>query len=132
MTTEDAPYLTLVYRTSPEARARLTRGDFSAASWSHALHERDAALAALTLVQQERDELRAALGELVALKDLRDEELRCRQRREVSIQRKPEEVARVNAMRDDYNGRKPAAWANARAVLTPKATRPTSEASRGR
>ena len=58
------------------------------------------------------------LAELVALKDLKDEEARMRQRREcrrlhgsVDMRRK------VDAMRDEYNRRKPLAWGAARAVL---------------
>lgn len=62
-------------------------------------------------------ELRAALAELVACKDLKDEEQRLRQRRECSIRRDPEALARVNAMRDEYNFRAPRAWARARALV---------------
>jgi len=63
--------------------------------------------------------MRAALAELVALKDLKDEEARMRQRREcrrlsgnVDMRRK------VDAMRDEYNRRKPLAWAAARSALS--------------
>jgi hypothetical protein len=62
-------------------------------------------------------DIRTALAELVALKDLKDEESRLRQRRECSILRQPNKLATANAMRDDYNIRKPKAWAAARAAL---------------
>lgn len=61
--------------------------------------------------------LEAAAAELVACKDLKDEESRQRQRRDVAISRDPEATARVDAMRDDYNRRKPLAWAALRALL---------------
>lgn len=64
----------------------------------------------------------SALRELVVCKDLKDEELRLRQRRDVAIQRKPDAVARADAMRDEYNRRKPIAWANARAVIAKSKT----------
>lgn len=60
------------------------------------------------------DELQAVLTELVRLKDLKDEELRRRQRREVSIQRKPEALAVVDAMRSEFNRLWPKAWEEAR------------------
>lgn len=59
-------------------------------------------------------DLRAILAELVALHDLKHEELKLRSRRECSIMRKRPALAKVNAMRDDYNRRKPLAWAAAR------------------
>lgn len=61
--------------------------------------------------------LQAALAELVALKDLKDEESKLRARRVCSIVRNRAALAKVNAMRDDYNRRKPLAWAAARAAL---------------
>ncbi len=61
--------------------------------------------------------LRSALAELVELKDLKDEESRQRQRRVCFISRDAEALAECNAMRDDYNRRKPLAWAAARAAL---------------
>jgi hypothetical protein len=64
--------------------------------------------------------LEAAGAELVACKDLKDEESRMRQRRDVAISRSREATAQVDAMRDDYNRRKPLAWAAMRALL-PKA-----------
>lgn len=67
-------------------------------------------------------ELLAALIELVACKDLKDEEQRRRQRRACTRLRGSEdERAAVNAMRDEYNLRKPKAWAAARAAIA-KAT----------
>jgi hypothetical protein len=62
-------------------------------------------------------ELEIAGAELVACKDLKDEESRLRQRRDVAISRRPEATAQVDAMRDDYNRRKPLAWAALRALL---------------
>lgn len=65
------------------------------------------------------DPMRDALSELVALKGLKDEESRLRQRRECTRLRGSEEARRkVDAMRDDYNRRKPIAWAAARAALS--------------
>jgi hypothetical protein len=61
-------------------------------------------------------QLETALRELVACKDLKDEESRLRQRRECSILRQPNSLAEANAMRDDYNRRKPLAWSAARAA----------------
>jgi hypothetical protein len=58
--------------------------------------------------------LGAALRELVALKDLKDEELRMRQRRPVRDQNK---LASCEAMRLEYLRRKPLAWSAARAAL---------------
>ena len=63
-------------------------------------------------------DLRAVLQELVALKDLKDEESRLRQHRIVAIQREPSATAHVDALREDYNRRKPLAWAAARAALS--------------
>ncbi len=59
----------------------------------------------------------AALTELIALKDLHDEETQLRQHRFTGISRDPEGLARVAAMRDEYNRRKPLAWNAARAAL---------------
>lgn len=64
--------------------------------------------------------LEVALRELVTLKDLKDEESRLRQRRIVAINNDQEAVGEVDAMRDDYNRRKPLAWDAARAILGPK------------
>lgn len=61
--------------------------------------------------------LEAAGAELVACKDLKDEESRLRQRRDVAISRNREATAVVDVMRDDYNRRKPLAWAAMRALL---------------
>lgn len=68
--------------------------------------------------------VRAALEELVALKDLKDEELRMRQRRPV---RDPQKVAQCDAMQAEYRSRKPAAWAAARAALSSTPSAPTSD-----
>jgi hypothetical protein len=57
---------------------------------------------------------RAALRELVALKDLKDEELRQRQRRPVH---EPKKLAQCDAMQKEYRRRKPLAWAAARALI---------------
>jgi len=60
-------------------------------------------------------DLRAVVAELVALKDIKDECLRRRQRRPCSITRKfPQDLLDAEA---DYNRRKPLAWAAARAAL---------------
>lgn len=64
--------------------------------------------------------LEVAGAELVACKDLKDEESRQRQRRDVAISRNPEATAAVDAMRDEYNRRKPIAWAVMRALLRPE------------
>lgn len=75
-------------------------------------------LCELVGLRAEANALRAALEELVACKDLKDEESRRRQRRECSRLRPVgNALAEVNATRDDYNRRKPLAWAAARAVL---------------
>ena len=58
----------------------------------------------------------AVIAELIACKDLKDEELRLRQRRECSIARRPDALAKVNGMRDEYNRRSPIAWALARSL----------------
>lgn len=60
------------------------------------------------------DEVMSALAELVALKDMKDEELRLRQRRPV---RNLEKLIKCDAMRADYNRRKPLAWEEARRAL---------------
>jgi hypothetical protein len=71
--------------------------------------------------------LREALAELVALKDLKDEESRLRQRREYTRLRGSEEMrGKVDAMRDDYNRRKPLAWAAARAALAQSDAQPVA------
>lgn len=59
----------------------------------------------------------AALFELVALKDLRDEYERRKQRRLHWLERDPDEVAAVAAMKEEYDRRKPPAWAAARAAI---------------
>ena len=75
--------------------------------------------AAQIALRSERDAARAALLELVALKDLKDEESRMRQRRECTRLRGSVDMRlKVDAMRDAYNLRKPAAWVAARAVLS--------------
>jgi hypothetical protein len=61
--------------------------------------------------------LESALEELVALKGLKEEELRLRQRRVCAIERDVAELDRVDRMREDYNRRKPLAWEAARAAL---------------
>jgi hypothetical protein len=66
------------------------------------------------------DLLRAAAIELLACKALKEEESRLRQRRECSILREPNSLAKANAMRDDYNRRKPLAWEALRAALAAK------------
>lgn len=58
----------------------------------------------------------AVIAELIACKDLKDEELRLRQRRECSIARRPDALAKVNGMRDEYNRRSPIAWALTRSL----------------
>lgn len=63
-----------------------------------------------------------ALRELVALKDLKDEESRLRQRRIVAIERDVAETERVDAMRDDYNHRITKAWQTARIVVARRTT----------
>ena len=65
----------------------------------------------------EQENAWSVLAELVALKDLKDEEARLRQRHIVAIKRDLERTAHVDAMRDDYNRRKPLAWAAARRVV---------------
>jgi hypothetical protein len=86
--------------------------------------------AAPTLQWDEPDEVPAGasgvIAELVACKDLKDEESRLRQRRENFFGRNRAEVARLNAMRDDYNRRKPLAWKAARAWLAGQATPPVA------
>lgn len=75
---------------------------------------------AMCMAEQQFDRahaLEAAGVELVACKDLKDEESRLRQRRDVAISRDREATAVVDAMRDDYNRRKPLAWAAMRALL---------------
>lgn len=62
-------------------------------------------------------ELYAALQELVRLKDLHDEEARLRQRRVVYFKRDQDEVARAQAMHQEYMEAKPKAWAVARRLL---------------
>ena len=57
---------------------------------------------------------REALAELVACKDLKDEELRQRQRRPV---RDPQKILRCNEMQAEYRRRSPLAWEAARAAL---------------
>jgi hypothetical protein len=84
-------------------------------SWEHEARE------AWAMAEQQFDRAKAlevALVELVACKDLKGEEARRRQRRECSSMRRPNPALdEVNAMRDDYNRRKPLAWAAARALL---------------
>jgi hypothetical protein len=63
------------------------------------------------------ERLRGVLAELMALKDLKDEESRLRQRRIVATSRDLQAIEEVDAMRDDYNTRKPLAWSAARAAL---------------
>ncbi len=65
-------------------------------------------------------ELQAIVDELVALKDLKDQELKLRSRRIVSIERNPAAIAFVDGLRRDYLFRKPIAWARARALSTLK------------
>lgn len=65
---------------------------------------------------------RGVLEELVALKDMKDEELRSRQRRPV---RDREKIAACDAMRIEYLRRKPIAWAAARARLAQPEVAPT-------
>lgn len=75
---------------------------------------------AMTMAEQQFDRAHAleeAAAELLACKDLKDEESRLRQRRDVAISRNREATATVDAMRDDYNRRKPLAWAAMRALL---------------
>jgi hypothetical protein len=57
------------------------------------------------------------LAELVALKDLKEEILRRKQRRAVWLKRDAEAVDEVRTMEEDYKHRQPMAWAAARAVL---------------
>jgi hypothetical protein len=75
------------------------------------------------------DPIRNALAELVALKDLKDEESRLRQRRECSILRQPNKLADANAMREEYNRRKPVAWDSARAALAAPPAAPAEPAA---
>ncbi len=75
----------------------------------------------------ENEILRAALMELITLKNLKDEESRMRQRRECSISRNRDALKVVNVMRDDYNRRKPLAWASARAALAVAPSSPAAE-----
>ncbi len=75
---------------------------------------------AMRMAEQQFDRahaLEAAGAELVACKDLKDEESRLRQRRDVAISRNRDATARVDAMREDYNRRKPLAWAAMRLAL---------------
>jgi hypothetical protein len=60
---------------------------------------------------------RQIIEELVALKDLKDEYERCKQRRAVAFKRDLDEVARVEELKAEYEHRKPLAWAAARAFL---------------
>jgi hypothetical protein len=96
-----------------DRHAVFKQGWLARASYAHANNQG----ATVPATDTQAGPVRSALAELVALKDLKDEELRVRQRKEVSIRRVPDELARVNAMRDDYNRRKPLAWDRARAAL---------------
>ncbi len=69
----------------------------------------------MTVDKSER--LRAALAELVHLKDLKDEHERRKQRRLHWLRRDPDEVAELARMKSSYDQRKPLAWAEARAAL---------------
>lgn len=66
-------------------------------------------------------EVREALAELVALKDLKDEVMRRKQRRSYVFRRDEDDVRAVDAMEDDYKRRQPLAWAAARAAIAPLA-----------
>lgn len=72
----------------------------------------------LVELRKQRDELLAALRDLIYCKNLKDEESRRRQRRDCSrLRGSQEERAVVNEMRDEYNRLKPVAWAQARAAI---------------
>jgi len=58
-----------------------------------------------------------ALAELIALKDMKDEVLRLKQRRIVAIKRDPQAVEEVKRLEDEYNRRKPLAWSVGRAIV---------------
>lgn len=67
---------------------------------------------------------RQIIAELVALKDLKDEYERCKQRRAVAFKRDLDEVARVETLKADYERRKTLAWGAARAFLAEPEAQP--------
>jgi len=82
-------------------------------------HERTCAADTIERLEAKRRRLEVVLRELVECKDLKDEELRLRQRRAVWLRGDAGMADEVNAMRDDYNRRKPLAWEAARSALNP-------------
>lgn len=60
----------------------------------------------------------AALFELVALKDLKEEYDRRKQRRLHWLMKDPVEVMKVAELKAEYDRRKPLAWAAARKAIT--------------
>lgn len=60
---------------------------------------------------------RAALIELLYLRELQASYMRRKQRRNCAIRREPEAVAEVAAMKAELDKRTPAAWAAARVAI---------------
>ncbi|CAN7321763.1 hypothetical protein LJR084_001854 [Variovorax sp. LjRoot84] len=67
-----------------------------------------------------------ALTELVAVKDIKDEFSRLKQRRAVVFGRDPEAVAECERLEADYKRRQPIAWEAARAALQSPAEQPVA------
>jgi hypothetical protein len=111
---EFAKVLARVLEGKPLLRAFGAPGD-----WGYGTPIGTALISALRSQQPNADGSaeRAALIELLYLRELQASYMRRKQRRACAISREPEAVAEVAAMKADLDRRTPAAWTAARAVI---------------